>query len=164
MKIQIGVTGKKTAIKRRTIRNLVRKICTAWGFPKGPGNLPGELSLVFTDDPFISELNLRYLGRKGPTNVLAFPLSEGEPEFLGEIVISMETAAREAKRAGIGREERVAELLIHGILHLWGYDHRDQREARAMNRRAQEILKAIKSPKSSVLRLPSVELGINRSG
>ena len=110
-----------------------------------------ELSLVFTDDPFISELNLRYLGRKGPTNVLAFPLSEGEPEFLGEIVISMETASREAKRAGIGREERVAELLIHGILHLWDYDHRDRREARAMNRRAKEILQAIKSPKSSAL-------------
>ena len=143
MKIQIGVTGKKTAIKRRKIRNLVRTIFTASGFPEGPGTRAGELSLVFTDDSFISELNLRYLGRKGPTNVLAFSLSEGEPEFLAEIVISVETAAREARRAGIGREERLAELLVHGILHLFGYDHRNRQEAGKMSRKEKEILQMI---------------------
>ncbi|MDD5224651.1 MAG: rRNA maturation RNase YbeY [bacterium] len=147
MKIQIGVTGKRTAIKRRKIRNLVRTIFTASGFPRGSGPSAGELSLVFSDDSFISELNLRYLGRKGPTNVLAFPLSEDESEFLAEIIISVETAAREARGAGISREERLAELLVHGILHLLGYDHRDRRESGKMNRKAKEIMKIIKDPK-----------------
>ncbi|MCX5858367.1 MAG: rRNA maturation RNase YbeY [Proteobacteria bacterium] len=144
MRILIGVTGKRTAIKRRKTRNLVRTIFTASGFPKGSGPSVGELSLVFSDDSFISELNLRYLGRKGPTNVLAFPLSEEESEFLAEIIISVETAAREARGAGISREERLAQLLVHGILHLLGYDHRDRRETGKMSRKEQEILKVIK--------------------
>lgn len=84
------------------------------------------------------------MGRKGPTNVLAFPLSEDESEFLAEIIISVETAAREARGAGISREERLAELLVHGILHLLGYDHRDRRESGKMRRKEREILKEIK--------------------
>lgn len=113
--------------------------------PKGalPGS--GELSLFFTDDAGISELNLRYLGRSGPTNVLAFPLSEGESDFFAEIVISVETAEREARSSGRSREERIEELLIHGILHLVGYDHEDPGRARRMRAKEKALALRIRS-------------------
>ena len=113
--------------------------------PKGALPDSGELSLFFTDDAGISELNLRYLGRSGPTNVLAFPLSEGEPDFFAEIVISVETAEREARLSGRSREERIEELLIHGILHLVGYDHEDPGRARRMRAKEKALALRIRS-------------------
>jgi len=87
-----------------------------------------ELSILFTGDERIAELNSRYLEREGPTNVLAFPMSGGEsPEIesdlLGDVVISVDTALRESKETGEPVEYTVDRLLIHGILHLLGYDH-----------------------------------------
>ncbi len=87
-----------------------------------------ELSIVITDDAGIRELNGQYRNRPEPTNVLAFPMQEGEfsgihPDILGDVVISMETAAREASDLGTTVEARFKFLLIHGILHLFGYDH-----------------------------------------
>lgn len=90
-------------------------------------------------------MNLRYLGRARPTNVLAFPLSEGEADFFAEIIISVETAEREARRSGRSPEERIEELLIHGILHLAGYDHRDRGEARRMKAKEKELARRISS-------------------
>jgi rRNA maturation RNase YbeY len=92
-----------------------------------------ELSLVLTDDQGIAELNRRYLQRAGPTNVISFPQldeprSEKQgtglnPDLLGDVVISVETAAREAQTAGQELEWALDRLLIHGILHLVGFDH-----------------------------------------
>jgi probable rRNA maturation factor len=87
-----------------------------------------ELSLVVTDDPYIAQLNEHYLGRKGPTNVLAFPMAEGEldwltPGLLGDVVVSVDTAWREAEENGLEPLEHFYRLVIHGILHLLGYDH-----------------------------------------
>jgi probable rRNA maturation factor len=87
-----------------------------------------ELSILFTDDIRIAHLNNRYLGRKGPTNVLAFPMEEGptsnfESPMLGDVVISVSTALREAKEHGEALEHTIDRLLIHGLLHLLGYDH-----------------------------------------
>ena len=87
-----------------------------------------ELSVLFTDDKHIAELNNRYLQRKGPTNVLAFPMAGGPtPEvdsvMLGDVVISTDTALRESKELGESLEYTIERLLIHGILHLLGYDH-----------------------------------------
>ncbi len=95
-----------------------------------------ELSVLITDDPGIEELNRTYRGIKAPTNVLSFSMQEGEyshicPQLLGDIVISIETAEAEAKKAGITTEERMSQLIIHGILHLLGYDH-EQGELQAM--------------------------------
>jgi probable rRNA maturation factor len=98
------------------------------------------------DDPQIEILNQQYLNRQGPTNVIAFAMREGEfsdltPNLLGDVVISMDTTAKEAKSAGLSRERRFNELLIHGILHLLGYDHENsQREARRMEDKSREIL------------------------
>jgi rRNA maturation RNase YbeY len=88
----------------------------------------GELSLLFTDDKRIAELNQRYLKRRGPTNVLAFPMLSGSPShppsgMLGDVVISVETAVLESRELGEPLQRTVDRLLIHGILHLLGYDH-----------------------------------------
>ena len=86
-------------------------------------NPEGELSILIVDDKQIATLNKEYLDREGPTNVIAFPMLEGayshiNPNLLGDVVISVETAEREAQAAGIMMEERFDTLLIHGILHL----------------------------------------------
>ncbi len=87
-----------------------------------------ELSLVICDDSFIAELNRHYLGRQGPTNVLAFAMGEGEdagmtPGLLGDVVVSADTALREAEENGLDPAEHFMRLVIHGILHLLGHDH-----------------------------------------
>jgi probable rRNA maturation factor len=87
-----------------------------------------ELSLLFVDDERIRTINRDYLRRDRPTNVIAFSLSEGSfgqvnPGILGDVVVSVETAGREASAAGIPVGDAVLNLVIHGILHLTGYDH-----------------------------------------
>jgi probable rRNA maturation factor len=110
----------------------------------------GELSILFTDDGHISELNTRYLGRKGPTNVLAFSMSEGEPAecfsgLLGDVVVSVDTAMDEARRMGESLEETVYRLLIHGVLHLMSFDHeRSPLEARRMGKEERRLLALMK--------------------
>ena len=85
-----------------------------------------ELCVVLIDNAAIQELNREYLGRDRPTNVISFPQQEGEgPEgsHLGDVVISVEKAAQEARDAGMELPERIRQLLVHGICHLCGYDH-----------------------------------------
>ncbi|MDJ0816940.1 MAG: rRNA maturation RNase YbeY [Desulfobacterales bacterium] len=109
----------------------------------------GEISIVLVDDPQIAVLNEKYLSRQGPTNVIAFAMREGEfshltPQLLGDVVISMQTAAAEARIAGVSLERRFRELLIHGILHLFGYDHeRSEGEARRMDARSRELMERL---------------------
>ena len=109
----------------------------------------GELSILIVDDPRIAELNQAYLQRTGPTNVIAFPMREGDhadihPELLGDVVISMDTCASEAMNAGISLEKRFVQLLIHGILHLFGYDHVQSRsDAHIMEAKSNELLELI---------------------
>ena len=105
-----------------------------------------ELSLVFTDDPGIAVLNQDYLGRVGPTNVLAFPMGEGQfadlnPGLLGDVVVSVDTAWREAADNGLDPREHLARLLIHGILHIMGHDHlQDEDQAKAMEELTERLL------------------------
>ena len=106
-----------------------------------------ELSLVFVDDEEIAEINESYLGHEGPTNVISFSMQEGElpPDLvgvlLGDIIISTDTAAREAEAGGINVDERILQLMLHGILHLCGYEHvNDEVEANVMEKRGQELL------------------------
>ena len=109
----------------------------------------GELSVLLVDDPRIAELNETYLKHQGPTNVISFPMREGDggnlhPELLGDVVISMDTCAREAELGAISTERRFYELLVHGILHLFGYDHiHSEAEARVMEDKSREMLNLI---------------------
>jgi len=111
----------------------------------------GEISILLVDDPQITTLNQKYLYRQGPTNVIAFPMREDEfshltPHLLGDVVVSVDTAAREAQEAGLSKERRFNELLIHGILHLFGYDHENsEKEARRMEDKSRELLEMIRN-------------------
>ena len=108
-----------------------------------------ELSILLVDDLQIADLNAAYLNREGPTNVIAFPMQEGEfadisPNLLGDVVISVDTAEREGIDAGMDVETRTVELLVHGVLHLMGYDHEhDEEEARRMDEKSLAVLEAI---------------------
>ena len=101
------------------------------------------------DDREIRDLNQTFRNVSKPTNVLAFPMQEGEfgdisPGLLGDVVISAETAEREAKEAGIELEERMSQLLIHGILHLVGFDHEQGPEqAEDMEKKSLELLRIV---------------------
>ncbi len=107
-----------------------------------------ELSVVIVDDTEMAGLNEQYRGKTGPTNVLSFSMREGEygdvTPLLGDVVISVETAAKEAAEAGVTVEERLSQLLVHGILHLADYDHeRSDDEADIMEKKSLELLKLI---------------------
>jgi probable rRNA maturation factor len=110
-----------------------------------------ELSILIVDDQQIARLNRQYLNREGPTNVIAFAMQEGPfseiaPDLLGDVVISIETAYRQAQDAGLRLPDYFDQLLIHGILHLLGYDHEnDKSEALKMEQKSNEILESIKS-------------------
>jgi probable rRNA maturation factor len=109
-----------------------------------------QVGVVVTDDATVRDLNRRYLGRDEPTDVLSFGLSEkggtpfvlppGEAAPLGEVIISYPTALRQAKEQGQSVEAEVVRLLVHGILHLLGYDHQAAKDGRIMRRREEEIL------------------------
>ncbi len=93
-----------------------------------------EVSVLFCDDAFIRELNRKWRGIDKPTNVLSFPAG-GDPAaapLLGDIAISFGTAAREAREEGKSLRDHVAHLVVHGFLHLIGYDHIEASEAEAM--------------------------------
>ena len=132
------------------IRRGIRRILRGLGYPKA------ELSLLFTDDEGITELNRRYLKRDGPTNVLAFPMTDAahpelETPMLGDIVISLDAAMRDAQEWGESLEGTVDRLLIHGLLHLLGYEHGGSRqEARRMDKETERLLAMIASSGSRI--------------
>ncbi|MEA2101285.1 MAG: rRNA maturation RNase YbeY [Thermodesulfobacteriota bacterium] len=107
------------------------------------GRQDSELSIVITDNTYIAELNLEYLGRKGPTNVISFPQNEGQGpagnNLLGDIVISAQKGLQEATESGIDPAQRLRRLLIHGICHLCGYNHENVSEEKAREMEAMEI-------------------------
>lgn len=109
-----------------------------------------ELSITIVGDRTIHRLNRDYLGKDRPTNVISFSLQEGEfgdltPHALGDVVISADTAVKEAQIGNWTGYERLIFLLLHGILHLTGYDHERSGEAEAirMERKEQEIWKLL---------------------
>jgi probable rRNA maturation factor len=128
---------------------------------KVPGT--SELSLLFVDRTTIAELNEKFLGGTGPTDVLAFPMDDdvvlggrqpdqggrgpgapaeaGEPpSLIGDVVICPQVAANQATEHGWSTDDEIALLVVHGVLHLLNYDHADPREHAAMQRRERELL------------------------
>ncbi len=110
------------------------------------------MSILLVDDERIQEINRDYLQRDRPTNVISFAMREGEgPELetdlLGDVVISTETAARDAEEAGLPYLHELYFLLLHGILHLLGYDHErsGDDEAARMEAREQEVFALLKA-------------------
>lgn len=122
-----------------------------------------EVSLLFVDEPAIAELNQRFLGEEGPTDVLSFPLDDeplqagrvpdaggtgpGEPaeeqppELLGDVVVCPAVAARNAAKEGTSLRDELAHLVVHGTLHLCGHDHDEPPDALEMQARERELLR-----------------------
>jgi len=107
-------------------------------------SLDSELSIILTNDARLHELNLNYLGVDAPTDVLSFPASEMDPEtgarYIGDILISIPRAQAQAAAAGHPLEAEVQLLVVHGVLHLLGYDHADTEEKARMWKAQAEIL------------------------
>ncbi len=127
------------------IRKVARTILSASGCPDA------QLSILIVDDANIREINRDYLNKDRPTNVISFAMQEGlgagvQPDLLGDVIISAETAARDAAEAGLDTESELCFLLLHGILHLLGYDHErgSAAEAKRMRKREKELFQLIK--------------------
>jgi len=122
MEILISNRQKKTRFNLTRLRNMAEEILRFEGAPDHV-----ELSIVLCDDDFIQKLNNDYLGRNRPTDVLSFPIEDDELDtgvrLIGDVVISIETAQRQAEKLKHSVGLEVAFLLVHGILHLMGYDH-----------------------------------------
>lgn len=133
-----------------TVRTVLAKTAEVYGLKENT-----EVSVVLADDPYIHELNLQYRGKDRPTDVLSFALNEGEePEIvadadltptvlLGDIVISLETAARQAEEYNHGLEREVAYLTVHGMMHLLGYDHETEEEREEMRGEEEHVLQLL---------------------
>jgi probable rRNA maturation factor len=97
----------------------------------------GEVCVALSSDAQVAELNASYRGKAAPTNVLSFPAVpmlpiEGEPRFFGDVILALETMQREAADLRLPLEHHMQHLVVHGLLHLLGYDHQTGEEAQAM--------------------------------
>jgi probable rRNA maturation factor len=143
-RVTVRVSREGTDHPVRPIQQDARTLLRALGLA------PAELSILLCDDPRIRELNRDWRGKDEPTDVLSFAMGEGDdadlhPEILGDIVISVDTAARE------GTPMRV--LLVHGLCHLLGYDHIEEADAVEMRAKEAHLLAALgESPDGLVAR------------
>lgn len=145
MRIQIENRQRKQKILKRPLRKIAQKILNVSGFPNA------ELSLLILDNAGIQQINRDYLQRDWPTNVISFAMQEGvgsgvQPSLLGDVVISAERAAADAEEAGVPFEHELVFLLLHGVLHLLGYDHErgTEQQAEEMEAREREIFTALR--------------------
>lgn len=112
------------------------------------GATEGEVSILLADDAKIRELNRRFRGKDQPTNVLSFPAetSANGVRFFGDIALALETLLREAETEGKRADGHLSHLVIHGVLHLLGYDHESERDAEKMESLETRLVKALGFP------------------
>ena len=154
--IRSRLTGAR--VQRAPLMRLAQRILSA------VGESAAELSIELIGDRRMRRLNHDYRKKDRTTDVLAFAMRESfipyassrTPAMLGDVVISIPTAVRQAREAGLSLDEEIAALLVHGVLHLCGYDHeRSEKDAARMRRRERIILKKVQ---------PVPRLVITRSG
>ncbi len=104
------------------------------------GRERGDLAILLADDETLGDLNVRFRGKTGPTNVLAFPAPSGAHGQLGDIALAFGVCAREAEDQGKSLADHLSHLVIHGVLHLIGYHHEERDEAERMEGRERELL------------------------
>jgi probable rRNA maturation factor len=130
-------------VDRPALRSRAQRVLRA------AGHAGSELSLSLVDDEEMAELNRRFRGIDRATDVLSFSLVEGEAaehrgKLLGDVVIGIETAERQARAAHRGFEQELDRLLIHGVLHLLGHDHEESAEAKAMRAEERRIGRSLR--------------------
>jgi probable rRNA maturation factor len=145
MSILIEDRQKKINVDLRRVKQVLSKIMNYLDCKDK------EISLSFVDNNEIRKINKRYLNRDYSTNVITFSLTEGEfgninPKVLGDIVISVETALKDAGEAGIELNDELEYLMIHGMLHLLNYNHENtsEDEVKKMERKEQEVFSILK--------------------
>lgn len=138
--LSFEVVREAPGVDLEVLHQLAERVMGGEGVPPGTG-----LALVITGDPEIREMNHRFLGIDAPTDVLSFPDEAGDfvqgiadEAYLGDIAISIDTAGRQAQDFGHPLADELAHLLVHGILHLCGYDHEEGGEPEARMRAREE--------------------------
>ena len=167
MSVEVFAADEQSEVDVDTLRwvRLARDVLDAEGVG---GDV--EMSMLFVDEPAMAELNRRFLGSEGPTDVLAFPIDEDVieagrspdsggpgpgtlaqeasevPIVLGDVVLCPSVAQRQAPEHAGTYDDEMALLVVHGILHLLGMDHADDKGAEAMERRERELLERFHRP------------------
>lgn len=100
-----------------------------------------ELSICWTDDPHVHRLNAQYRGQDKPTNILSFPDQDGS--YIGDLMLGFETIQKEAQSLDLSLQHHLTHLLVHGILHLLGYDHIEDKEAEEMEKLEIALLSSV---------------------
>ena len=115
--------------------------------PSLKSQMPSEACLALADDAAVRALNSTYRAKDSPTNVLSFPsglpVDDDQPHALGDIILAFETVVAEASEQGIAPADHVRHLVLHGLLHLMGFDHQSDAEAEVMEALEIEILAKI---------------------
>ena len=134
--VQVDIADQQNhiTVRPRRLRRVVRRTLAREGVRQA------RISLAFVGDSAIRRLNRRFLSRNPATDVLSFPLSEDGGALAGEIVVSSQTAQRESRRRGTPPEGELLLYVVHGLLHLVGYDDRRRQDAQAMHRREEGVL------------------------
>jgi probable rRNA maturation factor len=139
--IDIAVASKLWDVQPLAAQTVRGAIAAAAGALAAPA---GEVSVLLTDDASIAKLNRQWRGIDKPTNVLSFPAAkpsvQGPPPLLGDVIVAYETLAREAAEQAKPFLHHLAHLVVHGYLHLLGYDHQTDSEAGAMEGLERDIL------------------------
>ncbi|WP_336278812.1 rRNA maturation RNase YbeY [Bartonella sp. CB175] len=152
--ITIDITVKSSGwCDKKILYNITEKALTATMHHLSLDNIISEISLLFTDDKHMAQINEQWRNKNESTNVLsfpAFPLKAGHPpgSMLGDIIIARETVMLEATKEGKSFHDHLTHMIIHGVLHLLGYDHETNYEAFQMEELEREILSklSIKDP------------------
>jgi probable rRNA maturation factor len=136
--VDVIVAGAAWTRGLRTVRAVVRRAADAALAAVGPKKKPVQINVLLTSDQAVRKLNAAYRGKDKPTNVLSFP--SGEAQFLGDIAVAYGVSAREAKAEGKTLSAHLSHLVIHGVLHLLGYDHGRDKDALTMENLERQIL------------------------
>jgi probable rRNA maturation factor len=135
IEVEISDTQGHLRVAPEELTDLVRTVLIAEGRPRA------SISIALVDQAAIHAINRSHLGHDWPTDVISFPLSEPtDPTLAGELVVSAELAASTAAEIGVDPRDELALYVVHGLLHLCGYDDLSESEADAMRRRENELL------------------------
>jgi probable rRNA maturation factor len=154
MPVVTRVEGQPPKVDRRALAGDARALLRAVGLPRT------EWSIVLADDAFVRPLNAQWRGKDAPTDVLSFPQDEpvrpgvfaAPPPYLGDVVISVDTARRQAEELGHELTVELRVLLVHGLLHLIGFDHETgEDDARVMAAEEVRLLGALGVPAAAAL-------------
>jgi probable rRNA maturation factor len=140
----VRVHGRRSDLDRRRLRGRAVRLLRELGRERA------ELSIALVDDAEMAQLNERYRGKRGSTDVLSFSLLDGahkehHGELLGDVVVSLDTATVQARRARRTLDDEVLRLVIHGTLHLLGHDHERSDDARRMRAEERRVWKALQA-------------------